>query len=53
MLFRSAHTRFDGDLVVSAATGAVPVGIDRLRVLATEVTAAAIRAAVAPTGGRP
>ncbi|MFM8972069.1 MAG: P1 family peptidase [Actinomycetota bacterium] len=43
-----AHTRFDGDLAIAAATGVTEVPIDRLRVAATEVTAAAIRAAVAP-----
>lgn len=43
-----AHTRFDGDLVIAAATGAVSASIDRLRVAVTEVTASAIRAAVTP-----
>jgi L-aminopeptidase/D-esterase-like protein len=40
-----AHTRFDGDLAVAVATGAVEAHLDRLRHAAAEVTAAAIRAA--------
>jgi L-aminopeptidase/D-esterase-like protein len=42
---RPAHTRFDGDLAVAVATGAVEVHLDRLRHAAAEVTADAIRAA--------
>ena len=42
-----SHTRHDGDLVFALATGAVEANIDRLRVLVTEVTAEAIRDAVA------
>ncbi|MGH8986118.1 MAG: P1 family peptidase [Acidimicrobiia bacterium] len=42
-----SHTRFDGDVAFALATGAVDGHIDRLRVLATEVVAAAVRAAVA------
>jgi L-aminopeptidase/D-esterase-like protein len=42
-----SHTRHDGDLVFALATGAVDANIDRLRVLVTEVTAEAIRDAVA------
>jgi L-aminopeptidase/D-esterase-like protein len=42
-----SHTRHDGDLVFALATGAVDANFDRLRVLATEVTAEAIRDAVA------
>jgi L-aminopeptidase/D-esterase-like protein len=41
-----SHTRYDGDVVFAAATGAVDAHFDRLRVLATEITAAAIRDAV-------
>ena len=40
------HTRFDGDAALALATGAVPADLDRLRVLAVEVVAAAIRDAV-------
>ncbi|MGQ0826093.1 MAG: P1 family peptidase [Actinomycetota bacterium] len=43
---RPSHTRFDGDVAVALATGAVPVHLDRLRVGATQVVAAAVRAAV-------
>ncbi len=42
-----SHTRHDGDIAFAAATGAVEANIDRLRLLATEVTAAAVRSAVA------
>jgi L-aminopeptidase/D-esterase-like protein len=42
-----SHTRHDGDLVFALATGAVDANVDRLRVLVTEVTAEAIRDAVA------
>jgi L-aminopeptidase/D-esterase-like protein len=45
---RPSHTRFDGDLAVACATGTVDVHLDRLRAAATEVVAAAIRAAVDP-----
>lgn len=41
-----SHTRFDGDVAFSLATGAVDGHLDRLRVLTTEVVAAAVRAAV-------
>lgn len=41
-----SHTRFDGDVAFVLATGATDGHLDRLRVLATEVTAAAVRAAV-------
>lgn len=50
-----SHTRFDGDLVIALATGAVtmPEGtqtlLDRLRVAATEVVAEAVRDAVRQT----
>lgn len=49
-----AHTRFDGDVAVAVATGTVTGHLDRLRVLAADLTAAAIRAAVAggPTAAR-
>jgi len=50
-----SHTRHDGDVAFAVSTGDVALddaGIDRLRVLATEVTAEAVRAAVADrTGG--
>ena len=42
-----SHTRFDGDLVVAVATGAVEAAVDRLRILTTEVVADAVRSAVA------
>jgi L-aminopeptidase/D-esterase-like protein len=42
-----SHTRHDGDLAFACATGAVDANFDRLRVLATEVTAEAVRDAVA------
>ncbi len=42
---RPAHTRFDGDLAIAVATGVVEVHLDRLRVVAAEVVADAIRAA--------
>lgn len=41
-----SHTRFDGDVVFTLATGAVDGHLDRLRVLTTEVVAAAVRSAV-------
>ena len=46
---RPSHTRFDGDIAIALASGAVDAQIDRLRVVASRVVAAAIRAAV---GGR-
>jgi L-aminopeptidase/D-esterase-like protein len=42
-----SHTRHDGDLAFACATGAVDAHHDRLRVMATDVTAAAVRDAVA------
>jgi L-aminopeptidase/D-esterase-like protein len=42
-----SHTRHDGDLTVALATGVVEAHVDRLRVTATEVVAAAVRGAVA------
>jgi len=42
---RPAHTRFDGDLAVAVATGAVEAHLDRLRIAAADVVADAIRAA--------
>ena len=42
-----SHTRFDGDITFAVATGAVEGHLDRLRVLATDVAAAAVRGAVA------
>lgn len=43
---RPAHTRYDGDFAAVLATGEVDASLDRLRVAATEVVAAAVRAAV-------
>src|SRR5262249_30713689 len=50
---RPSHTRFDGDAAIALATGAMPLGaggaepsIDRLRLVAADVVADAIRAAV-------
>jgi len=43
---RPSHTRFDGDLAIACATGAVPAHLDRLRIVATDVVAAAVRSAV-------
>jgi L-aminopeptidase/D-esterase-like protein len=42
-----SHTRHDGDLVIALATGRVEAHLDRLRVVVTEVVAAAIRNGVA------
>jgi len=41
-----SHTRHDGDLAIVLATGAVDAHLDRLRVAATNVVAAAVRDAV-------
>ena len=41
-----SHTRYDGDLAIVVATGAVAGHLDRLRVAATEVVEAAVRDAV-------
>jgi L-aminopeptidase/D-esterase-like protein len=41
-----SHTRHDGDLAIALATGAVDAHLDRLRVAATDVVAAAVRNAV-------
>ncbi len=38
-----AHTRFDGDAIVAAATGAVDASVDVVRVLAARAVEAAIR----------
>ncbi|HET9770228.1 MAG TPA: P1 family peptidase [Acidimicrobiia bacterium] len=48
---RPAHTRYDGDFAAVLATGEVDESPDRLRVAATDVVAAAVRAAVG--GDRP
>jgi L-aminopeptidase/D-esterase-like protein len=40
-----AHTRYDGDLSIVLATGAVDVQLDRLRAVAADVVAEAIRVA--------
>lgn len=45
---RPSHTRFDGDLAIALASGVVDASIDRLRVVASAVVAAAIRSAVGP-----
>jgi L-aminopeptidase/D-esterase-like protein len=42
-----SHTRHDGDLAFACATGAVDAHFDRLRVMVTDVTAEAVRDAVA------
>jgi L-aminopeptidase/D-esterase-like protein len=42
-----SHTRFDGDLTIALATGAVDAHLDRLRVATVDVVADAIRNAVA------
>jgi L-aminopeptidase/D-esterase-like protein len=42
-----SHTRHDGDIAFAFATGPVEANFDRLRMLATDVTAAAIRNSVA------
>lgn len=42
---RPAHSRFDGDLAIALATGTVEAHLDRLRVVAAEVVAEAIRVA--------
>jgi L-aminopeptidase/D-esterase-like protein len=39
-----SHTRFDGDVAFALATGVVEGHLDRVRIAATEVVAAAIRA---------
>ena len=41
-----SHTRHDGDIAFAAATGQVDANFDRLRLMATEVTAEAVRSAV-------
>jgi len=40
-----AHTRFDGDLAIALATGRVETHLDRLRVIAADLVAEAIRVA--------
>jgi L-aminopeptidase/D-esterase-like protein len=45
---RPSHTRFDGDLAIACATGAVDVHLDRLRIATVEAVASSIRAAVGP-----
>ena len=42
---RPSHTRFDGDLAIALATGSVETHLDRLRVVAADLVAEAIRAA--------
>jgi L-aminopeptidase/D-esterase-like protein len=41
-----SHTRFDGDLVIAVSTGVVDAHLDRLRAVATDVVAEAVRSAV-------
>ncbi|MEX2100503.1 MAG: P1 family peptidase [Acidimicrobiia bacterium] len=48
-----SHSRHDGDIAFAVATGRAPAHLDRLRVIAAEVTAEAIRAAVARAGPAP
>jgi L-aminopeptidase/D-esterase-like protein len=48
-----SHTRFDGDLTIAVATGAVDAHFDRVRAAATDVVAAAIRDAVSSTPPEP
>jgi L-aminopeptidase/D-esterase-like protein len=45
---RPAHTRFDGDLAFALSTGERAVHLDRLRAVAADVVAAAVRDAVRP-----
>jgi L-aminopeptidase/D-esterase-like protein len=47
------HTRYDGDAVVAAATGAVDAPLEQVRLLAARATTLSIRAALdeAPSGG--
>jgi L-aminopeptidase/D-esterase-like protein len=42
---RPAHTRFDGDLTITLATGAIETNLDRLRAVAADLVAEAIRSA--------
>jgi L-aminopeptidase/D-esterase-like protein len=42
-----SHTRHDGDIAFAAATGQVDAHLDRLRLMATDVTAEAVRSAFA------
>ncbi|XVV17252.1 P1 family peptidase [Actinoplanes sp. CA-131856] len=44
-----AHSRYDGDAVVALSTGETDTDLDLLRATATEVTAEAIRRAIATT----
>jgi L-aminopeptidase/D-esterase-like protein len=46
---RPSHTRYDGDLVLALATGVVEGHLDRLRLAAADVVAAAVRDAVRQT----
>jgi len=46
-----AHTRFDGDAIVAAATGEVDASIDVVRVLAARAFEAAIRSVGVTLGG--
>jgi L-aminopeptidase/D-esterase-like protein len=43
---RPSHTRFDGDLTIALATGAVDAHLDRLRVAAADAVVDAVRDAV-------
>ena len=42
---RPAHTRFDGDLTITLATGAIETNLDRLRAVAADLVTEAIRSA--------
>jgi L-aminopeptidase/D-esterase-like protein len=42
---RPSHTRYDGDLAIALATGVVEAPLDRIRIVAADVVAGAIRAA--------
>jgi len=42
---RPSHTRYDGDLTITLATGAIETNLDRLRAVAADLVAEAIRRA--------
>ncbi|HSL58607.1 MAG TPA: P1 family peptidase [Acidimicrobiales bacterium] len=46
-----AHTRYDGDALVVAATGVVPAGLDAVRALAATVVAEAVTSLAPPPAG--
>ena len=49
LAIRPSHTRYDGDVVIGLSSGTVDAHLDRLRIAATDVVAAAIRDAVGQT----